>query len=649
MMSSLYVGTRLHGKNILSDDPSLTKLESFLRSASTYAGHIGIAVDATQPQLLESVRALIVCHASAKISVLPVQWWNGFTPALNTLTAHAASIFKAEDARILFQSVEVNVSPSAIQQLTRLSTPSTLVCGAALDGHDFQGSGTATLDGATCVWNTLALWSIKKLSRTGFLPISDGNLVGVDGGVEEVACVAAQQRMFPGTAEAVLVRLSESAGISWGTSFTGPDRKAWHARKMASKRTRAASQLRALGWEQSAGIVRHVDVGEDRDLDAELSAARGYIEPIESFRNATVLLTGGAGFIGSHTAEQMLRRGNSVVIIDNFNNYYDVQQKEDNIAHLEGVLAQCANSSASLRVIEGDICNKDLMQRIFAEHRPELVVHLAARAGVRPSLEDPHLYVQANLAGTTVLLENSRLFGVKHFVYASSSSVYGGSTEPTFSERQAVDAPVSPYAATKKATELMASTFTHLYGLPTSGLRFFTVYGPRGRPDMAPYKFIKRAVQGDAIDQYGDGSSERDYTYVADIVDGVLRTLDRPSGCQVYNLGRGTPITLKKFIGLVADLSAARLTINYLPDQPGDVKRTCADISKARDLLGYAPKTAFATGLANTFKWFMARRARTEQLQLDSSTLSMDKLGLYAPADGLSSPASSRSSWSLSS
>ena len=237
--------------------------------------------------------------------------------------------------------------------------------------------------------------------------------------------------------------------------------------------------------------------------------------------------------------------------------------------------------------VQADINDVTRMTEVFTEHRPAFIVHLAARAGVRPSLKDPYLYIRANILGTTALLEISRQFDfVRHFVYASSSSVYGGSDKETFSERDIVDQPVSPYAATKKACELMASTFNHLYGLDVSGLRFFTVYGPRGRPDMAPFKFLDRASRGIPIDQYGDGSSERDYTYVDDIVSGVVRAMDRPAGVQVYNLGNGRPITLKRFIGLVSDVAAPvnGLCINYMPDQPGDVKRTCADISKAKTM-----------------------------------------------------------------
>merc|ERR1712166_667631 len=300
-----------------------------------------------------------------------------------------------------------------------------------------------------------------------------------------------------------------------------------------------------------------------------------YVTPSIDFQKETVLLTGGAGFIGSHTAEKLLMRGNKIVIIDDFNDYYSVQQKQDNITYLK---ALPMTTSDNLIVVHGDIRNKDTLALLFETHSPTLVIHLAARAGVRPSLEDPHIYVETNVGGTTNLLELSRIHQVKHFVYASSSSVYGGSDKNEFTELDIVDQPVSPYAATKKATELLASTYNHLYGLNTAGLRFFTVYGPRGRPDMAPYKFLKRAATGVQIDQYGDGTSERDYTYVSDIVEGIVRRLD----------------------------------INYMPEQLGDVRRTCADITKASEMLGYNPRTKFETGLELTFKWMVKALAKKQ-------------------------------------
>jgi len=442
----------------------------------------------------------------------------------------------------------------------------------------------------------------------------------------------------------------------------------WHDKKMQSKLSRATRQLQVLEMEHSISMVSHVD-GRTADkatatppkyfnkairnkelrMHTEVETTTScplpfptntppsfdtnsfaYVQPHTSFHNETVLLTGGAGFIGSHTAHRLLEQGNKVIIIDNFNDYYQVSQKETNIAFLNQIVMEKNNRennahalvSDSLVIVRGSICDTTCLRTIFEVHQPTLVVHLAARAGVRPSLEDPQLYVNTNVLGTTNLLEVARQNNVKHFVYASSSSVYGGSLKSEFSEKDAVDHPVSPYAATKKATELLASTYHHLYGLNTSGLRFFTVYGPRGRPDMAPYKFLKRASEGTPIDQYGDGTSERDYTYVNDIVDGVLRTLDRPAGAQVYNLGNGVPITLKKFIGLVKKVAATShdLQINYMPNQPGDVNRTCANITKAQVMLGYQPTTKFEQGLRKTFEWFEERK----KLQSIGSVPSME-------------------------
>eukprot|EP00493_Phyllostaurus_siculus_P021940 UN22270 len=312
-----------------------------------------------------------------------------------------------------------------------------------------------------------------------------------------------------------------------------------------------------------------------------------------------VLVTGVAGFIGSHCALSLLQRGDIVIGIDEVNDYYDVSLKESNIKRVE---AQAANGQFVF--YRGDICNKELVEKIFSTHKPEWVLHLAARAGVRPSIEDPFVYVHSNVEGTTRLLEIASRHQCKHFVFASSSSVYGGSKKELFSELDDVSNPVSPYAATKKACELLGSTYNHLYKMPVAALRFFTVYGPRGRPDMAAYKFISRVSHGTELHQFGDGSTSRDYTYIDDIVDGCVRTLDRPSGFQIYNLGNGNPVKLSAFIDLVAKSVGRPANIKVLPDQPGDVPRTCADITKARQLLGYNPKTSFAEGIQNTVNWF---------------------------------------------
>jgi UDP-glucuronate 4-epimerase len=229
---------------------------------------------------------------------------------------------------------------------------------------------------------------------------------------------------------------------------------------------------------------------------------------------------------------------------------------------------------------------------------------MAARAGVRPSIQDPYVYIHSNIEGTVRLMELSARFGVQNFVFASSSSVYGGSTSTFFSEEEVVDNPVSPYAASKKACELLAYTYHHLYQLNVTGLRFFTVYGPRGRPDMAPFKFIDRVSRGMEIQKFGDGTSSRDYTYIEDIVDGVVRAIDRPYPYQIFNLGKGSGTSLNEFIDLVQKHVGKPARIQVLPDQPGDVPYTCADVSKAEKLLGYSSSVPFEEGIRRTVEWY---------------------------------------------
>ena len=324
-----------------------------------------------------------------------------------------------------------------------------------------------------------------------------------------------------------------------------------------------------------------------------------------------VMVTGVAGFIGSHCAEALLARGDIVIGVDEVNDYYDVRLKRANLARLEALVG----ANENFRFFEGDLCDTEFITRIFDAERPRWMLHLAARAGVRPSIDDPFVYIHSNVEATTRLLELARARGCEHFVFASSSSVYGGSQKALFSESDDVSTPVSPYAATKKTCELLGHTYNHLYGLPVAGLRFFTVYGPGGRPDMAPFKFVDRVARGAEIQQFGDGSSSRDYTFVDDIVDGCLRTLDRPCGYQIYNLGNGEPTRLRDFIEIVQRNLQRQAIIKVLPDQPGDVPRTCADISKARALLGYQPKTKFADGMAKTVAWYQSEFAPQQQQQ----------------------------------
>merc|ERR1712003_417546 len=309
---------------------------------------------------------------------------------------------------------------------------------------------------------------------------------------------------------------------------------------------------------------------------------------------------GGAGFVGSSTAAFLLERGDSVVVVDEMNDYYDVRIKEQNLLRLRDI---CPDKGR-LVIYKGDICDEDLMEHIFATEQPKWVCHMAARAGVRPSIQDPFVYIHSNIRGTTQLMELSAKYGVKNFVFASSSSVYGGSKSTFFSENEVVDNPVSPYAASKKACELLAYTYHHLYNLNVTGLRFFTVYGPRGRPDMAPFKFIDRISRGVEIQQFGDGSSSRDYTYISDIVDGVVRSIDRPHKYEIFNLGKGSGTALKDFIQLVQKHVGKKANIKVMPDQPGDVPYTCADVTKARELLGYQSKVSFDEGIKRTAHWY---------------------------------------------
>eukprot|EP01035_Chromulina_nebulosa_P025569 gene25569-33383_t len=320
-----------------------------------------------------------------------------------------------------------------------------------------------------------------------------------------------------------------------------------------------------------------------------------------------VLVTGGAGFIGSHVSDMLLERGDRVVIVDEMNAYYDVRLKHANLEYL------VERHGSKVVIYKGDICDLDFISKVFEKERPTHVCHMAgdltsleylsllsyvnpaychspgrfslSTAGVRPSILDPYVYLHSNVEGTTRLLDMARLHRVRNFVYASSSSVYGNSLKQVLQEADAAEQPVSPYAATKKACELLAYTFHHLYGLNCTGLRFFTVYGPRGRPDMAPFMFIDRVFRGLPIQQYGDGSTSRDYTYVDDIVNGVVLAIDRPLGYEVINLGNGRPYNLRAFIQLVETSLGKKAVIEVVPEQPGDVNRTCADITKAKTLL----------------------------------------------------------------
>ncbi|HET6372874.1 MAG TPA: NAD-dependent epimerase/dehydratase family protein [Candidatus Polarisedimenticolia bacterium] len=318
----------------------------------------------------------------------------------------------------------------------------------------------------------------------------------------------------------------------------------------------------------------------------------------------TILVTGGAGFIGSHLVERLLARGDHVVALDNFDPYYDPAIKRRN---LEQALA--SRGGGECRFVEADIRDAKAMQLVFEAETPAAVVHLAARAGVRPSIEDPLLYEEVNVRGTAVLLEACRRHGVNRFLFGSSSSVYGDSTEVPFSEDARVDRPVSPYAATKVAGELLCSTYHHLFGLNVFALRFFTVYGPRQRPEMAIHKFARLILEGKPLPRFGDGRTERDYTYIDDILDGVVKALDKVSGYGVYNLGESRRVSLTALIGLLEKALGRRALVEPMPEQPGDVKMTCADIRRARADLGYNPRVPIEEGIVRFAAWLTRKGA----------------------------------------
>lgn len=313
-----------------------------------------------------------------------------------------------------------------------------------------------------------------------------------------------------------------------------------------------------------------------------------------------VLITGAAGFIGSQLAESLLHRDHEVVGLDSFDPYYDPAIKKANLASL--------TSRNGFRFVEGDIRDSALLDRLASDGAFDAIVHLAARAGVRPSLEQPELYVDVNLGGTIVLLEWARRHNVPRFVFASSSSVYGEREGAAFQESDNVDFPVSPYAATKKAGELLCYTHHHLYGFAVTCLRFFTVYGPRQRPEMAFHKFVRAIDEGQTLQVYGDGSAERDFTYVDDITQGCVAATERADGYNIYNLGGGRTVKVIETIRLIEKELGKAAKIDYLPQQPGDVSLTSADVTRARKDLDYNPSTPVEEGLRKFVAWYLQRR-----------------------------------------
>jgi len=327
-----------------------------------------------------------------------------------------------------------------------------------------------------------------------------------------------------------------------------------------------------------------------------------------------VLVTGSAGFIGFHTSLQLLRAGHEVVGIDNLNDYYEVQLKEDRLAILL--------KDPQFAMVRGDLADRRTMEQLFSEHKFDFVINLGAQAGVRYSLTNPHAYIDSNLVGFVNILEGCRHSGVRHLVYASSSSVYGANTRIPFSVHDSVDHPISLYAATKKSNELFAHTYSHLFGLPTTGLRFFTVYGPWGRPDMAFYKFTRAIEAGQPIDVYNHGAMRRDFTYIDDIVAGILAILQRiPAGnpnwdgsapdpgssyapYKIYNIGNSSPVELMDAIRILEEIIGIKAKVNFLPMQPGDVLVTYADVEELCADAGFRPDTPLQVGLERFVNWY---------------------------------------------
>jgi UDP-glucuronate 4-epimerase len=313
-----------------------------------------------------------------------------------------------------------------------------------------------------------------------------------------------------------------------------------------------------------------------------------------------ILVTGGAGFIGSNLIEKLLIENHNVFCIDNFDTFYDPLIKRQNIE-------QCLGKN-NYTLIEGDIRDKIILNKIFAENEIELVIHLAARAGVRPSILEPELYYDVNVVGTLMLLEAMKAANVTRMIFASSSSVYGNNEKVPFSESDNVDFPISPYAATKKAGELLCHTYHHLYGFDIFCLRFFSVYGPRQRPEMAIHNFSSKILDDRPISVYGDGTSKRDYTFIEDILDGTVAAMYNLKGYEVINLGESKTYSLNTVIALLEKSLGKKAIINKLPFQPGDVQLTNADISKAKSLIGYGPKTNLEEGISKFVSWLLKDR-----------------------------------------
>lgn len=310
-----------------------------------------------------------------------------------------------------------------------------------------------------------------------------------------------------------------------------------------------------------------------------------------------ILVTGGAGFIGSHLVESLLAEGHRVICLDNFDDFYDPQQKRRNL--------QGAMKNPNFQLIAADLREEERLKRIFEHEKIDQVVHLAARAGVRPSIKDPLLYADVNIRGTLNLLEACRQHKVKKVVFASSSSVYGNNPKTPFAEDDRVDNPISPYAATKKAGELICYTYHHLYGFDIACLRYFTVYGPRQRPEMAIHYFTRLIKEGKKVPIFGDGHSRRDYTYIDDAIQGTMAALKKEHGYEIYNIGESQTVSLLELVQALEKLLGKKALLSFFPPQPGDVAITFADISKAQKMLNYSPRTKMENGLQQFVRWFL--------------------------------------------
>lgn len=327
-------------------------------------------------------------------------------------------------------------------------------------------------------------------------------------------------------------------------------------------------------------------------------------------KHETILVTGGAGFIGFHVSKRLLELGKKVVIIDNFNDYYDVKLKEDRITQLP---------KKNIKVYKSDISDFNSLLKIFKHNKVDKICHLAAQAGVRYSLDNPFLYERSNVLGTLNILEAAKHSGIKDFVLASSSSVYGNNRKIPFSEEDTVDNPISFYAATKKSTELIAYTYSHLYGINCTVLRFFTVYGPWGRPDMSYYKFTKAITEGKKIQVYNYGKMKRDFTFIEDVVPAIIAALDKPFKYEIFNLGNSDPIELNHFIDVLEKAIGKTADREFIGAQQGDVVQTFADISKARRMLNYKPKASIEQGIKEFVEWYKKYKDNNNQVKNKSN------------------------------